>query len=280
MGQDLSQLTRNVPSLLGDVLLKMGQEVAMDLHENSMQDLFEIEDDDDVIAKEEAMASPRYLGIWQDEKGRPFYYDVEYQAYFFLENPQASNIACQKKYTPPTATTKTNNSFQHHNNNNNNIEEEEEQCSSSSSPTPPKRSLISSVVPTVPVSHLSFLTHKIVMDLGIIYSNVTHSVSMLLERGDGLELTRQKVDKMMDATASLQRQSRCLTCAQRCNVIWPGTGYTFILKIADMIPMSACCQDDGICGPYVFMSDDEEEIDADIDLDESIPDNLTDCHLE
>ncbi len=285
MGQDLSQLTENVPSLLGGVLLKMGQEVAMDLHESSMQDLFEV--DDDVIAKEEemAMASSRYFGIWQDEKGRPFYYDVEHRAYFFLENSQPSNIACEKEHTsPPSSPTKTNNSFHHHHNNDTR-EEEEEECSTSSDIPPPKRPPISSVTLAPPVSHLSFLTHKIMMDLGIIYSNVTHSVSMLLlERGDGLERTRQKLDEMMDAASSLERQSRCLTCAQRCNTIWPGTGYTFILKIADIIPMSACCQDDGVCGPYVFMSD-EEEVDEDTDLDElqhgeSIPDNLTDCHLE
>ncbi len=88
----------------------------------------------------------------------------------------------------------------------------------------------------------------------------------------------------MQAASSLERQSRCLTCAHRCNSIWPGTGYTFILKIADVIPMSACCQDDGICGPNVYMSEDEAE-DNDTDLDEFqhseiIPNNLTDCHLE
>ena len=275
MGQDLSQLTENVPSLLGSVLLKIGQEVAMDLHESSMQDIFEPgEDDDDVIAEEEemAMASLRYFGIWQDEKGRPFYYDAEQQAYFFLENPQPfTKIGCEKEEE----------------------EEEEKHCSSSSSSsstsgTAPKRSTISSssssANPVSTVSHFSFLSHKIVTDLRIIYSNVTHSVSMLLERGDDLERTRQKVEEMMATTSSLERQSRCLTCAQRCNSIWPGTGYIFILKIADAIPMSACCQDDGICGPHVYMS--EEELDDDIDLDDefqhaaSIPDNLTDCHLE
>ena len=295
MGQDLSQLTENVPSLLGSVLLKMGQEVAMDLHESSMQDIFEQGDDgDNVIAEEEgtAMTSPRYFGIWQDEKGRPFYYDVEHKAYFFLENPQAPKIACERLFTTPATT--TNNPFHHNNNNNNNNnnniirEEEADQCSASSTipSSSPKQPPISFMTPAAPaVSHLSFLTRKIMTDLGIIYSNVTHSVSMLLERGDGLEQTRRKLDEMMDVASSLERQSRCLACAHRCNSIWPGTGYTFILKIADIIPMSACCQDDGVCGPYVYMSEDEG-LDDDIDLDgdfqhaETIPDNLTDCHLE
>ena len=290
MGQDLSQFTENVPSLVKDTLRRMGQEVAMDLHEGSMQVLFDNGDDDDDVKQEEEMAqrmttvSPLYVGIWQDDKGRPFYYDVQHQAYFFLENHR---VAAPPQ--PHVLTTTTNEKSSH----DNNAEEEEEEeqqrsCASSSS-----SNITTTTTTTTPrsVSRFRFITDKIAADLQIIYSNVTHSVSMMLERGEGLEQTREKLNRMMEATSSLERQSRCLSCAHRCNAIWPGTGFTFILKIADMIPMSACCQDDGMCGPYVFMSeDDEEDVGDDDDPDHGINmngfeteisnSNLADHHLD
>ena len=278
MGQDLSQFTENVPSLVKDTLRRIGQEVAMDLHENSVATLVDNGDDDVKQEEEMAMTSPLYFGIWQDNEGRAFYYDVQHGAYFFLEQrhsvPSSDIIA-----SPPTQiikegiSTTTTNIIKKDDNNNN-----KEDCLSSSN----TRGTTTAMVPR-PVSKISVITNKIMTDLQIIYSNVTNSVSMLLDRGEGIEQTRQKLNEMMDTASSLERQSRCLSCAHRCNAIWPGSGFFFILKIADMIPMSACCQDDGVCGPYVFMSEDE---DSDVDEFEDgggggiVRSKLVDHHLE
>ena len=268
MGQDLSQFTESVPSLLRDTLRKIGTDVAMDLQANSMQGAGN--GDEDVVEEEMAMVSPLYFGIWQDDKGRPFYYDVEHRAYFFLEVQQQRQRPEPPRIVPPeTAITKIELTPPP-------IKNDEDILSSSSSPPA-----------APPMSHLKFITHKIVTDLQIIYTNVTHSVSMLLERGETLEQTRQKLNEMMETASSLERQSRCLACAHRCNTVWPGTGYACILKIADIIPMSACCQDDGMCGPYVYMSEDEDaaaatgdDITEPAEYFETKQSNLTDCHFE
>lgn len=272
MGQDLSQFTESVPSLLRDTLRKIGTDVAMDLQANSMQGAGN--GDEDVVEEEMAMVSPLYFGIWQDDKGRPFYYDVEHRAYFFLEIQQRQRPEPPRIVPPETAATKIELTPPPP------IKNDAEDTLSSSSSLPPPAA--------PPMSHLKFITHKIVTDLQIIYTNVTHSVSMLLERGETLEQTRQKLNEMMDTASSLERQSRCLACAHRCNTIWPGTGYACILKIADIIPMSACCQDDGMCGPYVYMSEDEDAGGDDVtepgeppgEYFETKQPNLSDCHLE
>ncbi len=273
MGQDLSQFTESVPSLLRDTLRKIGTDVAMDLQANSMQGTGN--GDEDVIEEEEmAMVSPLYFGIWQDNKGRPFYYDVEHRAYFFLEIQQQRQRPEPPRIVPPETATTTKIELRP----SPPIENEAEDIlsSSNSSSSPP-------VAPAM--SHLGFITHKIMTDLQIIYTNVTHSVSMLLERGETLEQTRQKLNEMMETASSLERQSRCLACAHRCNTVWPGRGYACILKIADIIPMSACCQDDGMCGPYVYMSEDEDAAAGDDVAEigepfETRQPNLSDCHLE
>ena len=271
MGQDLSQFTESVPNLLRDTLRKIGTDVAMDLQANSMQGTDN--DDEDVVEEEMAMVSPLYFGIWQDDKGRPFYYDVEHRAYFFLER-QRQRPEPPRIVPPETSATKLELTPPQIKN------DAADGLSSSSSP-----SAATAAAPAM--SRLGFITYKIVTDLQIIYTNVTHSVSMLLERGETLEQTRQKLNEMMETASSLERQSRCLACAHRCNTFWPGKGYACILKIADIIPMSACCQDDGMCGPYVYMSEDEDAAEIGDDAaeigDESFETrqpNLADCHLE
>lgn len=286
MGQDLSQFTENVPSLVKDTLRRIGQEVAMDLHENSIQTL--VEDDDDVEQEEAeaemmqrmTMASPDYFGIWQDDKGRPFYYDVKHQAYFFLEQQQhateSSDVSAAVVETMKEEK-KTNDFYQR------NIGKDDEElsydnCSSSSSNS--SSTTTTATIPR-PVSHINLITNKIMTDLQIIYSNVSNSIASLLHRGQSIEQTRQKLNEMMDTASSLERQSRCLSCAHRCGAVWPSSGFIFILKIADLIPMSACCQDDGVCGPYVFMSeDDDDDINEFSNNSEVIHQNLVDHHLE
>ena len=277
MGQDLSQFTENVPSLVKDTLRRIGQEVAMDLHENSVATLVNNGDDDikqeEEMAQRMTMASPLYFGIWQDAEGRPFYYDVQHKAYFFL---QQQPHATETEVASPIMKEESQSNIIEKDDNNN-----REDCSSSFS----TRASSSRVTTTLsrPVSHISLITNKIMTDLQIIYSNVTNSVSMLLDRGESLEQTRQKLNEMMDTASSLERQSRCLSCAHRCNAVWPGSGFIFILKIADMIPMSACCQDDGVCGPYVFImsEDDESDVNGEFEDDDGIVlSNLADHHLE
>ncbi len=261
MGQEVSGFAERVPALVGRTLLKMGNEVAADLQEKSL--LQEGSYAIDAGMGPEVM--PLYIGCGRDRKGKPYYYDIRLQQYFYAQE------------TPVPVTSRSHQEEEekekeHLSGIRQGKDESGDEGSSSSSSSLTEKGLLKEKKNTKRTPgpfpsrkpsrwRVAQVIDKISKDLQEIHSTVTHSVSMLLERGDSIEETRKKLDDIMDGAASFERQSRCLSCAHRCNSLWPGAGFAFIMRIADRIPMSACCQGDGTCGPYEFVSDDDADDD-------------------
>ena len=247
--------------MVGSSLIKMAHVVAEDLHEKSLYDPvvesegWEQEQNSEHMGSSSSSSqySPLYIGFWEDSEGRPFYYDTRQQAYFYLERQQQQQQQQQREEPDKEDAEGTSER-----------KDESGDDGDSKSRAAGSTSVVVGVeteeMPTARQHSAYFtdVTSKIAEDLRVIYGNVTRSISMLLERGDTLEETRKKLDDIMGTASTLERRSRCLTCAHRCNNFLPGTGFNFIMRIADLIPMSACCRENGACSLYVLLSDDDD----------------------
>ncbi len=271
MGQEMSEFAEGVPSMVGSSLMKMAHVVAEDLHEKSLYDPvvgsegWEQEQNSEHMGSSSSSSSqysPLYIGFWEDSEGRPFYYDTRQQAYFYLERQQQQQQQQQREEPEKEDAEGTSERKDE-----NGDDGDSKSRAAESTSIAGAGGVETEEMPTARQHSAFFMdvTSKIAEDLRVIYGNVTRSISMLLVRGDTLEETRRKLDDIMGTASSLERRSRCLTCAHRCNSFLPGTGFNFIMRIADLIPMSACCRENGACSLYVLLSDDDDDGDGEGD---------------